>query len=284
MMTIANALAQASKEISAISTCAQLDAEVLLAHILQVPRSYFYTWPARVLTTEEQARFETVVKRKVHGEPVAYITGTREFWSLDFKVTADTLIPRPETELVVEIVLEKFNSQNSLVLADLGTGCGAIACAIASEKPEWKIHATDRVEPALAVARENARCLQLTNIIFAQGDWCEALPSITFDAIMSNPPYIAKDDSELNRDVIESEPHAALFADEHGYKDIRQIINGAKGYLKTGGYLIIEHGSQQAIQVRQLFINAGYTGIQLYKDIANRDRVTAACLAASIAS
>jgi release factor glutamine methyltransferase len=284
MMTISQALSLAAKQFSQSDT-PQLDAEVLLAHALSATRSHILTWPERALTTDEEQSFQAFVERKNRGEPIAYITGTREFWSRDFIVTKDTLIPRPETELLIEIILEKFHDhQDNLSIADLGTGCGVIALTVALEKPRWHITATDDSEAALNVAKSNAEHHRAENISFYLGDWCAALPIRQFDVIMSNPPYIAKDDLELNQDVIESEPWSAIYAAEAGLKDLRQIIFEAKSYLKSGGYLIVEHGHRQARPVAEMFLSAGYTDIQMYKDLSNRDRATAGRFFASIVS
>lgn len=284
MQKISDALQWATQQLTNVSDVAKLDAEVLLAHALQVPRSYFYAWPARDLNAAEHHQFAELIQRKLQGEPVAYITGRREFWSLDFFVSPDTLIPRPETELLVEMALEKFATSEAVKIADLGTGCGAIALSLAHEKPTWEVYATDKMQNALSVAKANAARLNLSNVVFCEGTWCKALPLTQFDAIISNPPYIAKDDSEVNQDVIESEPHTALFSADQGLADLRQIIDEAKNYLKLNGYLMLEHGCQQAGAVRQLLANAGYAEIKLYKDLSGIDRVTIGRLSVSIAS
>ncbi len=283
-MTIANALQAAVQQFSPHAS-AQLDAEVLLAHALNVTRSHLYAWPERALSAAEEHDYSLLVARKRAGEPVAYITGTREFWSRDFIVTKDTLIPRPETEILVEKILEKFHPRTeALAVADLGTGCGAIALSIALEKPHWQVTATDLSTAALQVAKTNAVRLNVNNISFYHGDWCAALPDTPFDAIMANPPYISKDDSELNQDVIESEPHAALFAAEAGLKALSDIVFQARNCLKSGGYLMVEHGHRQVLSVRDFFSNAGYTEIDVYKDLSNKQRVTAGRYDGSIVS
>jgi release factor glutamine methyltransferase len=283
-MTITSALNWASTQFSPVDT-AQLDAEILLAYALQKNRSHLYAWPAKILEPEEEKHFTTLVSRKLQGEPVAYITGTKEFWSLNFTVTPDTLIPRPETELLVELTLEKFKTNlEPLTIADLGTGCGAIAISIAHEKPQWQLHATDNSTQALQVAKNNAERLAVKNIFFHDGDWCDALPSTKFDAIISNPPYIAKGDSDMNQDVIESEPHSALIAEDAGLAAIRQIAQQAVKYLKSGGYLLIEHGHRQAEAVTQIFQDAGFGDINVYKDLADKDRVTVGRFSANIAT
>jgi release factor glutamine methyltransferase len=276
--TFAGALQWAGAELVSVSDIPVLEAEVLLAHVLQVSRSHLHAWPERELTPAQQAQFIEFVHRCVRGEPIAYITGQREFWSLDLKVTCDTLIPRPETELLVEQVLATFNDNAPRLIADLGTGSGAIALALATERPTWILHATDRMSAALDVARANAVRLHVANVIFHQGDWCAALPLVRFDAIVSNPPYIAVDDERINQQVKSNEPHSALFSGSDGLDAIRQIIADAKNYLKSGGYLFLEHGSLQAAAVRYLFEKAGYTKVDLHRDLAGLERVTIGCL------
>jgi release factor glutamine methyltransferase len=254
------------------------DAEVLLLHVLQVARSHFHAWPERTLTASEQQAYAVCIERFQRGEPVAYIIGHREFWSLDLTVTPATLIPRPETELLVETVLATLAKTAALTVADLGTGSGAIALALATERPHWEVHATDISTAALAVATTNAMRLALTNVTFHAGDWCAALPPVRFDAIISNPPYIALADSAIERRVKASEPHTALFAGADGLSAIRQIIAMAKDHLHPGGYLFLEHGSLQAEAVRCLLEKAGYTKIGLHTDLAGLARVTVGCM------
>lgn len=251
-----------------------LDAELLLAHVLHVSRTYLYTWPEQELTAQQQTDFNQLVERRCAGEPMAYILGRQEFWSLPLEVTRNTLIPRPETELLVECVLNQFISQSLITIADLGTGSGAIALALAHEHPEWRILATDQSSKTLEVAERNAKRLKLS-VQFFQGDWCGALPSgMKFDAIVSNPPYIAIDDPALEASGYE--PESALIAAEKGLKDLKQIIVEARSYLKPGGCLFLEHGYQQAKAVASLFLEAGYQDIRLYQDNAGHARVSMA--------
>ena len=251
------------------------DVEVLLAHVLQVSRAYLMAFPERILTLEQQIKFENFLEQYVKGIPVAYITGHREFWSLDFLVTQATLIPRPETELLVELALRELSGDKKII-ADLGTGSGAIALAIASEKPSWEVHATDKSADALQVAKCNAERFNLTNVIFHQGSWCKALPDQFFDLIVSNPPYIAKDDEHLRQGDLRYEPLSALMAGENGLQDLRQIICEAKNYLRKGAYLMLEHGFQQAEQVREICGMEGYSKIITVRDLAGLERVTIA--------
>lgn len=268
--TIEVALQAAKKNLDA------LEAEILLAHVLQVSRSYLYTFAEKKLSDAEEKTFFQLIDKRLQGEPVAYLTGHREFWSLDFHVTPDVLIPRPETEILVEQVLHLVKNEKAQI-ADLGTGSGAIALALAHEKPNWQVHATDESEAALNVARLNAKRLELPQVQFHLGKWCEALPQIFFDAIVSNPPYIAENDEHLSQGDLRFEPRLALVSGQDGLKDLHQIIQQAKAYLKSGGYLLLEHGFDQAEKVATLFKKAGYTHIIRQVDLAGLERVTIAC-------
>lgn len=248
-----------------------LEEEVLLAHVLGVNRSYLYAHPERTLTETEQTQFAMLMNRHEKGEPIAYLTGHREFWSLDLMVTADTLIPRPETELLVETVLE-FNTGD--LIADLGTGSGAIALALAYERPDWTLYATDSSKNALAIAKKNAERLNIKNIYFYQGFWCAALPEIKLDLIVSNPPYIAEGDLHVEQAVLAYEPLSALISGEGGLQDIKHIIQEAAFYLKSGGYLLLEHGFEQAKIVQNIFLEVGYTNITTRRDLSGLPRVT----------
>jgi release factor glutamine methyltransferase len=272
LLTIADALAQASAML-AKQNIASLDAEILLADILKVSRSYLYAWSEKTLTEIQQQLFLEWIQRRLQHEPLPYITGHQEFWSLDFKVTPDTLIPRPETELLVELVL-KMMGNDQCIVADLGTGSGAIAIAISHEKPRWKIHATDQSPAALEIAAFNAKKLKCENIIFHQGYWCQALPNIMFDMVVSNPPYIAEHDPHLLQGGLSFEPDSALTSGADGLDAIREIIVEARRFLKSAGLLMLEHGYDQAEQVRDLLINAGYQQVASYKDLAGIERVS----------
>lgn len=273
MQTIAHALYDAARQVSLVATTPVLDAEVLLAHLLNVQRSYLYTHPERILSIEEQTHFAELIQKRIQGQPIPYITGHCEFWSLDLIVTQDTLIPRPETELLVELVLQTSDASPRLV-ADLGTGSGAIALALAHERPDWTIYATDFNLAALSVAKTNALRLQIKNIIFCQGGWCAALPKILFDVIVSNPPYVAEDDSHLQQSVLVTEPASALLSGKDGLKDIQHIIHEARMYLKPGGCLLLEHGFSQGECVRSNFLKVGYTDVTSLQDFSGLNRVT----------
>lgn len=249
------------------------DAEILLAHTLRVTRSYLLAFSERALSADEFAEFQKLVERRVQGEPVAYLTGHKEFWSLDFCVTPDVLIPRPETELLVEQVLQKVQGEKKII-ADLGTGTGAIALSLAHERPHWEIYATDASVAALAVAKLNAERLQCQQVQFRAGVWCSALPDLKFDAILSNPPYIAHDDPDIEDNTRRYEPSMALFANDEGLQAIEQIAKEARHYLLPNGYLMLEHGLHQALAVKNILEKFGYTQVDLHKDLAGLDRVT----------
>ena len=252
---------------------ASSDPEILLAHVLGVTRTYLHAFSEREVTPQEQRKWYKLMEKHRQGVPTAYLTGHKEFWSLDLQVTADTLIPRNETELLVECVLSKEYSAVPRVV-DLGTGSGAIALALAQEKPNWQIEATDRSQAALEVAQANALRLNLHQVKFYQGDWFYALPSELFDIIVSNPPYIAEGDPYLQEMVLRYEPYSALISAESGLKDLKYIIETAPNYLKPGGWLFLEHGFLQGEAVRRIFLKKGYNEVSTQRDLAGLERVT----------
>jgi release factor glutamine methyltransferase len=274
MFTISSVLNTAALQLQKVTDTAMLEASLLLAYSLQVSQAYFLAHPQRCLTDSEQINFLQLVKRRAQGEPIAYITGRKEFWLHEFYVTPATLIPRPETELLVELALEKLAHGEPKTIADLGTGSGAIAISLALSQPSWQVYATDIQASALEVAMLNAKKLRATNITFRLGEWCKALPALQFDAIVCNPPYIAAGDEHISEQVLQYEPYSALIAQEQGMQALQQVISQAKSYLKTGGYLMLEHGFQQAAAVAELMALAGYEKINLYRDLANLERVT----------
>ena len=258
--------------IKTTTAISRLDMEILLARVLAKPRSYLHSHSETTLTDEQLAQFQQYLARRQDDEPIAYILGHKEFWSLDLQVNQNVLIPRPETELLVEQVLQTLPADKNIKLADLGTGCGAIALAIASERPNWQIIATDISHEALQVASNNAQNLQINNIHFQQGNWCAALNN-KFDIIVSNPPYIAKNDPHWQTSI-KFEPKISLVAGQDGLDDIKTLIATAKNNLNANGILILEHGYQQAQQLKNLMQNHGYKDISTHKDIAANDRVT----------
>ncbi len=276
-LTIQDVLKQAEKKLSTLSNTPHLEAELLLMNVLSVDKSYLFAWPEQVLKSNEIKLLNEYVERRRKAEPIAYILGHREFWSQDLIVTPDTLVPRPETELVVELALKLLPEDVACTVADLGTGCGAIAIALASERPSWTILATDQSAAALKVAKRNAEKFGLKNIQFYQGEWCEALPQIKCDAIVSNPPYLAENDPHLltpDPCELRFEPADALVAGKDALADIKIIIQQAKSYLNSEGYLVLEHGLKQGKDVVQEIQKAGYTKAEDYADLAGIDRVT----------
>lgn len=271
--TIAEALADAQQRLGASET-AHLDAQVLLAHVLARPRSYLLAWPERELGEAELAAFRALVAERAAGRPVAQLTGRREFWSLELAVDEHTLIPRPETELLVERALARAPASGSGVIADLGTGSGAVALALASERPGWRIVATERSDGALAVARANLRRLDLRNVSLRRGDWCAPLAGERFALIVSNPPYVPASDPHLQRGDVRFEPRDALVSGPEGLDDIRRIADCARAHLDRGGWLLVEHGADQGEAVAGIFRGLGYRNVATYRDLSGHERVT----------
>ncbi len=277
-MIISELLKKSSLQLEKISDSARLDAEVLLCSVLEKNRSYLMTWPERKLTENQLKQFKELLDQRLQGNPIAHITGHREFWSLDLKITKDTLIPRPETELLVEQVLQQFPITTKKSLLDLGTGSGAIALAIASERPQWKITATDQSTSTLNIAHENSQHLKITNIEFKQGNWFQAVSNKKFDIIVSNPPYIVNTDPHLKSGDVSFEPLSALASGIDGLDDINKIVTQAKQHLNAGGFLIIEHGYDQQSAVNKIFQKAGFNKITQTQDLSNTPRNTSGFL------
>lgn len=250
------------------------EAQLLLCHVLQCNRAHLMAWPEKTLTAEQQRQFEQLVARRQRGEPVAYIKGEKEFWSRPFTVNPHCLIPRPETELLIEFVLQHFDRKKSLRVADLGAGCGAIAVTLACECPTWRITATDIDDATLALAQHNAERHAAKNITFVQSNWFDALTT-GYDLIVSNPPYIANDDIHLQQGDVRFEPSTALASGDDGLDAIRQLCEQAGHYLKPGGWLVIEHGYDQKQSVLDLFFNNGFNNIQQLDDYADNPRLSA---------
>lgn len=271
-ITIAELLEHASQQLQN-SDSARLDAEVLLGFVLQKSRTQLRTWPEKFVSVAEQEQFLNLVAQRKAGQPVAHLTGEREFWSLPLQVNNSTLIPRPDTETLVAAVLELELPERAQVL-DLGTGTGAIALAIKSERHHWQVTAVDKSAAAVALAKDNSGRLQLP-IRVLESDWFSAIAAGTqFDLIVSNPPYIDQQDPHLSLGDVRFEPHTALVADACGLADIQAIIELSTSHLKPAGWLAIEHGWQQAEAVRDLFIKKGYKNVSSLADYANVDRVT----------
>lgn len=254
------------------------DADVLLCHLLECRRSYLMTWPERELDAAQQATLQQWLDRRLAGEPIAHLIGEREFWSLPLKVSPATLIPRPDTEVLVEQALTKI-PQGPCAVLDLGTGTGAIALALKSERPEVDVWAVDRMADAAALARENSAALGLP-IEVRDGSWFEPLgepdrdKTPRFAVIVSNPPYIDGADPHLEQGDVRFEPRSALVADEAGLADIRHIVAHAPAYLLTDGWLLLEHGWDQGAAVRQLLGDSGYREVATVRDYGDNDRVT----------
>ncbi|MGP9825137.1 peptide chain release factor N(5)-glutamine methyltransferase [Ectopseudomonas khazarica] len=251
----------------------RLDAELLLAAALGKPRSYLRTWPERELDAEQLGLFRSHLQRRRQGEPVAYILGHQGFWSLDLEVAPHTLIPRPDTELLVESALALLPA-TPLAALDLGTGTGAIALALASERPGWQVTGVDRVEDAVALAERNRQRLQLGNVRFLHSHWFSALAGQRFGLILSNPPYIRADDRHLDQGDVRFEPSSALVAGADGLDDIRAIIQAAPQYLLAGGWLLLEHGFDQAEAVRELLATAGFSEAHSRRDLGGHERIS----------
>ena len=264
-----------SASLEATSDSARLDIELLLCAVLDKPRSYLFTWPEKTLSADELSQLEGFVERRKQGEPVAHIVGHTGFWTLQLAVTPDTLIPRPDTERLVELALDKIPAQGGRV-ADLGTGSGAIALALASERPDCQLVGCDRVQDAVTLAERNRQQLGLNNVEFVQGSWFEPLTG-RFDLIVSNPPYIDPADPHLSQGDVRFEPDSALTADEQGMADIRHIAERAPQYLQPGGWLMFEHGYDQGPASVALLQQLGYQGVATMQDYGNRDRVTLGC-------
>ncbi|HEY0961966.1 MAG TPA: peptide chain release factor N(5)-glutamine methyltransferase [Pseudomonadales bacterium] len=272
MSTIQGALQQAAERFTT-SDSAALDAQLLLACVLGRSRSFLYTWPEHKLTREQQRSFDALCARRAKGEPVAYLLGKRAFWKAELEVTPAVLIPRPETELLVELAL-RLGADFEGKVADLGTGSGAIALALAGERPDWQVYATELSADAQNVAAANFRHAALPNLRLLAGSWCDPLPAHDFVLIASNPPYIDERDPHLKQGDVRFEPRSALVAAEEGLADLRRIAEQARDYLIDGGLLLLEHGWQQGSTVRRLLEGLGYTEVRTHFDHGNRERVT----------
>jgi release factor glutamine methyltransferase len=266
-------LLRCAESLATTSDSATLDAELLLSHCLEKNRTFLYTWPEREVAAEREALFRQLLARRLQGEPIAYLIGQREFWSLMLSVNNSTLIPRPETERLVEVALEVVSQKNACVL-DLGTGSGAIALALAAQNPAWLLSGVDIDARAVALAIHNARNLSIENVEFFQSDWFAALPAQQFDAIVSNPPYIDADDPHLLTGDVRFEPRRALVAEQNGLAAIAAIAMQAPNFLRANGWLLFEHGYEQGPAVRSLLSRAGFQDISTWNDWGDRERVS----------
>ncbi len=282
--TIEQAIHQGVEYLSASSEyqtdTPRLDCEIVLLTVLNLgstalrTKSWLLTWPEHPLSNAQFKQYQMLLAQRAQGKPIAYITGEKDFWSFTLKVTPDTLIPRPETELLVESALEKISLNNSCKVLDLGTGSGAIALAIASERPQAQVIASDYSQQALNIAIANARELNLSNIQFCLSSWFRDIAIEKFDVIVSNPPYIAPDDPQLEANVKKYEPLNALFSEQRGLKDIIDITENVVNYTQPGSWLMLEHGYTQNQDLQTLFKNLGLVNIETRQDLNHLPRVT----------
>jgi len=274
--SIAEIINQGQQLLAAFSDSAKLDCKILLAFVLGKETSYLLTWPDKTLSETQFQAFMMLFERRLQGEPIAYIIEEGEFWSLPFYVSPATLIPRPDTELLVEHILAR-HVESDLSCLDLGTGTGAIALSLASEHKSWKVSAIDFNDEAVSLAKKNAKRLELPQVNIYQSDWFSNVKSTQkFNIIVSNPPYIDENDHHLNEGDVRFEPLSALVAGEHGFSDIKKIAKQAQLYLKNNGALYLEHGFEQAEGVRKILNQLEYQSIETIKDYSGNDRVTCA--------
>ncbi len=250
------------------------DAEILVAHALGQSRAWLFAHAGDAVSDDAMTALESLARRRADGEPIAYITGSRGFWSLDLRVGSDVLIPRAETELLVEVALEHIPRETAFDIVDLGTGSGAIALALAHERPRARVRAADISERALAIAEGNARRLGLANVSFAKSDWFSGLREACFDVVVSNPPYIATGDPHLAQGDLRFEPPLALVSGADGLDAIRHIVRESFAHLRAGGMLALEHGFEQGRAVRELLLQSGFVEIYTKRDLGGRDRVS----------
>lgn len=274
----------ACSQLQAMSPSARADAEILLAHCLQQPRTWLFTWPEHPLDASNAQTFADLLTHRLQGTPVAYLTGHRAFWTLDLRVTADTLIPRPETELLVETALQLLDTlpeptgvdavQPYSTVLDLGTGTGAIALAIASERPDLYLTACDVSASTLAIAKANAQYHGISNVEFLLSDWFADLPPHRYCMMVANPPYLAAQDPHLQQGDLRFEPHRALASGVDGLSAIRHIVKQAPRWLEPGGWLLLEHGYDQQEAVGRLLQQAGFQQVRCLPDLAGNPRIT----------
>lgn len=273
--TIAGLLSYGQRLLDTQDCDAAFECQLLLAHALEQPRTHLIAWPEKIVAPEQAARYVALVRRRALGHPVAYLTGKKSFWSMQLAVSAAVLIPRPDTEVLVELALELLHGLKHPRVLDLGTGSGAIALAIANERPDSGVIATDASEDALAIARQNRDTNRLNNVQFVLGHWYQAIEQRSaFDLIVSNPPYIAADDPHLSQGDLRFEPRSALVSTDSGLQDMRTIISHAPQHLRPGGKIALEHGMTQAEATRQLLSDSGFVEPKTRKDLAGLDRVS----------
>ncbi|MGR9116818.1 MAG: peptide chain release factor N(5)-glutamine methyltransferase [Gammaproteobacteria bacterium] len=275
MPCIESTLHEATRTLLRASGSPRLDAEILLSLVLAKDRSHLRAWPEKQLTPEQLRRFNALLEKRLSGLPIAYLTGHREFWSREFEVSPDVLIPRPDTELLIELALKLIPDNVVYNLIDLGTGSGIIAVTLAVERPLTKITATDNSPKALAIARRNAGKHHALNIDFIESCWFDGLPANSqFELVISNPPYIAAEDPHLTEGDVRFEPQSALIAERQGLGDIETIADTARKHLPPLGHLLIEHGYDQQHQVHRILENLNYRKIETHHDLSGQPRVT----------
>lgn len=261
--------------VRAVAGAHALDAEILLAHVLGKSRTFLKAHPEQIPAPEQAQRFSEVLERRVAGEPIAYIVGSRDFWTLTLAINPSVLVPRPETELLVERALA-LGPEGPAAIADLGTGSGAIALALASERPQWRMTAVDISAAALDTARANAASLELNSIEFLEGEWFAPLKNRRFHLIASNPPYVSETDEALKDATLQHEPQIALASGPDGLNAIREIVRSAPDYLERHGWLLLEHGSDQAADVAHELVGRGFGHVRSHRDLAGHWRLTEA--------
>lgn len=275
MTTIQQALQIATALLEKNSSTARIDAEMLLQQVLQKPRTWLYTWPETCLDPSQLTLFNTLLQKRAAGEPIAYLIEKRAFWTFDLKVTSATLIPRPETEMLIERTLDLLKDKKNISILDAGTGTGAIALALAKERPDWEIIACDISESALAVAKENARLLNIPNVCFYKANWFDGLPSQKkYHAIISNPPYIDPADPHLKEGDLRFEPSIALASENAGYRDLQHIIETARAFLHDHGLLLLEHGYNQREKIASMLTQCGYNDLASWQDYQGLNRIS----------
>jgi len=273
MVTVTELLQKAEQIINS-SESARLDAEILFCEVMQFNRSRIYSHPEQIVPDDKSTLFQSLIEQRQQGRPIAHLTGKKEFWSLELAINKDTLIPRPETELLVETALQMIPDDTIFNILDLGTGSGAIAIALASERPDCNIVATDINTNALMMAKKNATTHQLENIQFYLSNWYQNIPSQEFDLIVSNPPYIRQDDEHLSQGDVRFEPELALVAGADGMQAINIILGNAKQYLASNAYLLIEHGYDQKHSVHEAFLKYDFRQLKTFQDLFGQDRIT----------
>lgn len=271
---LGNYLSDAAAVLATRSGSPRLDAEILLGLVLRKPRSYLHAWPERMLSEEERHRYNLLIRRRFSGEPMAYISGVREFWSMPLRVNRQVLIPRPETELLVEKSLDHIPEDEEVRVLELGSGCGAVSLAIAHERPMAEVIGVDISEDALTIARLNAKLFKIANVEFLHSNWFDAVRGQKFNVVVSNPPYVINRDEFLLAGDLRFEPELALAGGDDGLECFRQIIDRAHNYIVRQGWLLFEHANDQERGIRRLLEAQRYYDITCYQDAAGHDRVT----------